>query len=150
MKRIRTVHELPFSPLEVWSVLTDFERYSEWNPLNIWAQGEARRGGRVRMKIVDAGSTSARLLSQAVTLTVVEPPHRLEWVGRIPLLFRGRHFFELTDCAGGTRLLQGEDLSGVIPAFFSDDRLKRQAAAYDATNAALEDRLRELAAQRPS
>ena len=66
---------------------------------------------------------------------------RLEWVGRIPLLFTGRHFFELSPSGGGTDLVHGEDLSGLIPMTFSKGRIERQKAAYQAMNVALADRV---------
>lgn len=141
MKRIRTSHWIPSPPEPVWAVLSDFDRYAEWNPLNLWAQGEARLGARVPMRFVDAGGGKGKIMEQTVTVTACDPPRRLEWVGRIPLLFTGRHFFELEAERGGTRLVHGEDLSGLIPMFFSADRISRQRAAYGAMNRALERRV---------
>ena len=144
VKQIRTRHSIPYPPAQVWAVLTDFRAYAEWNPLNVSADGEARLGARVPMRFVDAGGGKGRIIAQMVTVTAVEPERRLEWVGRIPLLFTGRHFFELRPSDGGTELLHGEDLSGVIPMTFSSARIKRQKAAYEAMNRALEKRVREM------
>lgn len=138
MKHIRTSHWIAAPPDKVWAVLSDFDRYAEWNPLNICARGEARLGARVPMRFVDAGRGSGKIISQTVTVTFCDPPHRLEWMGRIPLLFTGRHFFELVHEDDGTRLSHGEDLSGLIPTFFSAERLARQKAAYEEMNRALE------------
>ena len=138
---IRTSHWIAAPPERVWAVVADFNRYAEWNPLNIWAKGEARAGGRVPMRFVDAGGGKGKVISQTVTVTVCEPPRRLEWVGHIPLLFTGRHFLELTPEAGGTRLAHGEDLSGFMPSLFSAVRLERQRVAYEAMNHALEQRV---------
>jgi uncharacterized protein YndB with AHSA1/START domain len=44
MHAIRTEALIPASPDAVWRVLTDFNRFHEWNPLNIEAHGEARPG----------------------------------------------------------------------------------------------------------
>jgi hypothetical protein len=73
---------------------------------------------------------------------------RLEWVGRIPLLFTGRHFFELSSSGNGTDLVHGEDLSGLIPMTFSQDRIERQKAAYQAMNVALADRVATIVLRR--
>jgi hypothetical protein len=141
VQRIRTSHWIPASPERVWDVLADFDRYGEWNPLNIWAGGEARAGARVPMRFVDAGGGKGKVIAQTVTVTASDPPRRLEWVGRVPLLFRGRHFFELSPERGGTRLIHGEDLSGLIPVLFSASRIERQKGSYEAMNRALERRV---------
>ena len=124
--------------------MADFASYADWNPLNVSADGEAKLGARVRMRFVDAGGGKGKIIAQTVTVTACEPGRRLEWVGRIPVLFTGRHFFELTASGGGTELLHGEDLSGLIPLTFTARRIARQKAAYEAMNAALEDRLRGM------
>jgi hypothetical protein len=144
MKRIRTRQMIPYPPHQVWAVLTDFKTYVAWNPLNVWADGEARLGARVRMCFVDAGGGKGKIIAQTVTITACEPERRLEWVGHVPLLFTGRHFFELTPSDGGTELKHNEDLSGLIPLAFSAARIARQKAAYEAMNEALAERVREM------
>ena len=146
MKYIRTRHRIAFPPARVWAVLTDFRAYAEWNPLNVWADGEARSGARVAMRFVDAGSGNGKVIAQTVTITDCDPERRLEWVGRIPLLFTGRHFFELSPSDGGTELVHGEDLSGLFPMTFSTARLERQKAAYQAMNIALAERVGKTSA----
>lgn len=145
MKRIRTRAWIPYPPEQVWAVLADFGSYSAWNPLNVWADGEARPGARVRMRFVDAGGVRGQTVEQTVTVTACEPPRHLEWVGRIPLLFTGRHFFLLEAESGGTRLSHGEDLSGLVPLSFSAARIARQKAAHEAISRALNDRVPEVA-----
>ena len=144
MKRIRTRHFIPFPPEAVWAVLADFTSYADWNPLNVWAEGEANLGARVAMRFVDAGGGKGKIIAQTVTITECEPGKRLAWVGRIPLLFTGLHFFELGARDDGTELLHGEDLSGLVPLSFSAARLARQEAAYEAMNRALERRVAEM------
>jgi hypothetical protein len=141
MRRIRTHARLPFPPQHVWRVLADFRSYSAWNPLNVWADGEARLGARVAMRFVDAGGGKGKIIAQTVTVTACDRPRCLEWVGQVPILFKGRHFFELELDGTGTRLSHGEDLSGVYPMMFTAERLARQKAAYEALNRALEQRV---------
>lgn len=145
MKRIRTQALTPYPPSQVWAVLADFKSYEAWNPLNVWARGEAQVGARVVMRFVDAGGGKGRMIEQTVTVTECEPGRRLAWVGHIPILFTGRHFLELEATDGGTLLTHGEDLSGLVPLTFSRARIARQKAAYEAMNQALERRLAEVA-----
>lgn len=118
MHRIRTWHLIPSPPAQVWAVLTDFKSYAAWSPLTVSADGEARLGARVAMRFVDAGGGKGKIIAQSVTITACEPERRLECVGHIPLLFTGRHWFELMASGGGTELLHNEDLSGLIPLTF--------------------------------
>ena len=141
MKRIRTTARIAFPPAAVWAVLADLNAYPEWNPLNIWAEGEAGVGARIPMRFVDAGGGKGRIVAQTVTITECEAPRRLAWVGHIPLLFTGRHFFELEEDEGATLLTHGEVLSGLIPLSFSASRIERQRAAYEAMNRALAERV---------
>jgi hypothetical protein len=144
MRIIRTSFLIAAPPSKVWAVLIAFREYSQWNPLNVSAEGEARTGARVLMTFVDAGAGKGKLITQTVTVTRCEPECLLEWVGRIPLLFTGRHRFKLKREGDGTRLLHGEDLSGLLPSLFSSQRLSRQAAAYDQMNEALASRVEQL------
>jgi hypothetical protein len=145
MRIIRTSILIAAPPSKVWAVLIAFDEYPQWNPLNVSAKGEARAGAKVLMTFVDAGGGKGKLITQTVTVTRCEPERSLEWVGRIPLLFTGRHHFELKREGEGTRMLHGEDLSGLLPSIFSTPRLSRQAAAYEQMNAALASRIEQLA-----
>jgi hypothetical protein len=142
MKTIRTEAFIPAPPARVWAVLTDFEAYAEWNPLNIRAGGEARPGGRIRTTFVNPAGKPGATVTQTVTLTTFEPERALAWSGNVPLLFRGRHHFTLTPDGEGTRLLHGEDLSGLIAMTFSDAILAEKFVPwYEAVNRALAERV---------
>ena len=144
MREIVTQALLPFDREAVWAVLADLRLYAEWNPLNVRADGEAIDGALVPMKFVDPGHPG-RILSGRVRMTIVDPPSRLEWVGRVlPPLFTGRHFFILKPHGAGTELVHGERLSGLLPAMWSDDRMAAQRRAYEEMNAALARRLDAL------
>ena len=143
MREIVTQAELPFTRDEVWSVLTDFGAYSDWNPLNVAADGFPAKGARVRMTFIDPGHPG-RTITQNVKITAAEAPARLEWVGTVPLLFRGQHYFELSGSRQVTKMRHGERLSGLLPRFWGHHRLEQQRLAYEAMNDALVKRLRFL------
>lgn len=141
MKSIRTVIFVDAPPDCVWSVLVDFDAYEEWNPLNVRASGRAAPGTRIPMTFRNPARDGATV-RQTVTVTACEPGRRLEWVGRVPLLFRGRHVFELEPEWSGTRVQQGEDMSGLIPLAFTRRTIERRfVPAYEAANRALAARV---------
>ena len=89
-----------------------------------------------------AGST----IDIRVTITECVPGKALAWIGRIPVMFTGRHFFRLAPEGEGTRLEHGEDMSGLIPLTFSRRTMSHAfGPAYEAVNAALADRVAALA-----
>ena len=142
MKTIRTEAFIPATPARVWAVLTDFDAYAEWNPLNVKASGEGRPGGKIRTTFVNPAGGPGATVTQTVTLTTFEPERALAWSGNVPLLFRGRHHFTLAPEGEGTRLLHGEDMSGLIAMTFSDAILAEKFAPYyEAVNRALAERL---------
>ena len=141
MHLIRTEALIPAPPEAVWAILADFDRYAEWNPLNIRASGRAQAGEKVSMTFLNL-SKPGSTIDQTVTLVACEPGRSLAWAGSIPLLFRGRHHFTLTPEGQGTRLLHGEDLGGLIPMTFSKIQIERDfKPAYEAVNRALAARL---------
>ena len=92
------------------------------------------------MAFVDPGH-AGRVMRQVVRITAADPPRKLEWLGRIPVLFSGRHFFELTPSANGTDLEHGELISGLVPALWGKRRIELQRRAYEDFNEALAGRL---------
>ncbi len=124
-------------------MLTDLRAYAEWNPLNVAAEGVAVLGSNVDMKFIDPGRPG-RILKQTVQVTVADAPWKLEWLGRIPFLFSGRHFFRLRSRDDCTEMTHGEMLSGLVPAFWGKDRWELQRLAYEKMNLALGERLAQL------
>lgn len=144
MHRIRTEAVIPAAPDRVWAVLADFDRYAEWNPLNIKARGQAAPGARVPMTFLNPAKAGATV-SQTVTITACEPGRSLAWVGRIPILFTGRHFFHLTAMGAGTHLSHGEDQTGLIAWSFSEAVIAEKfVPIYEACNLALALRVASL------
>jgi hypothetical protein len=141
MHAIRTEALIPATPDVVWRVLTDFDRFHEWNSLNIKARGEARLGARVPMIFLNPAKTGATV-AMTVRITRFDPPHALEWLGHIPIIFKGRHIFQLTPEGAGTRLLHGEDQSGLIAMGNSAEVIRTKfVPAYEAMNEALAARI---------
>lgn len=146
MPHIQTEALIPAPPAKVWAVLADFERYGDWNPLNLSAHGEAKPGAKVQMVFLDLSRPgSGATIRQTVTIAAAEPGRELAWAGHVPLLFKGRHGFLLTAKDGGTHVLHTEALSGLIPAGWSEARIARDFTPhYEAVNRALAARVAAL------
>src|SRR5947207_13081726 len=75
--RIATHTHLAHSPEQVWTVLSDLRRYSEWNPLNVAADGEAQTNALVAMAFIDPGHEGL-VMRQEVRITAADPPSKQE------------------------------------------------------------------------
>ena len=119
--RVETKKTINAKPEQVWAVLTDLDKWSEWNPHIFQAQGIPAVGEKLRLNMWQGApeASAAKNKTQKFSPTVVASVENQEfaWVGRllgIPGLFTGRHSYELTEVAGGTELTHSEDFSGLL------------------------------------
>ncbi|MBP5867130.1 SRPBCC domain-containing protein [Streptomyces scabiei] len=117
MRRISSAVHIHSTVDQVWSVLTDFERFHEWNPFLVEASGRAEPGARLtlRFRLPDGG----REMVFTPTVLESEPGRLLRWRGRfgVPGVFDGVHSFELIAREGGTDVVQTERFSGLLVPF---------------------------------
>lgn len=110
-KEIRTEIEIDAPPDRVWTVLTDFERFPDWNPFVTRVEGDPRVGETLKIEVQLPGS---RRLNFTPIVLRAEPGRELTWVGTMPLgAFRGEHFHRI-EAAGDSRIrfVHGEHFSG--------------------------------------
>lgn len=114
----QTTFPVDASAGRVWEVLTDFDRWAEWNPSVPSIAGEPREGSTVALTLAMPGRPSAKVKA---TLTEVVPERRLIWDGSVgpKWLFAGHREFLIDPQPGGTvDLTHVEDVSGVLfPVF---------------------------------
>jgi hypothetical protein len=136
---LRTEIEIAASPSRVWEILTDFPAYPSWNPFIGVVSGRLAVGARLKLEVAPAAGRSMTLKARVET---VEPEAHLAWrVSHMPIpgLLEGVHFFKLTPTERGTRLVQGEDFSGLLVKS-TGSSLTAIARAFVAMNEALRTR----------
>jgi hypothetical protein len=113
VKTIETSVTIDAPPAVVWSVITDFAAYREWNPFITAMEGEAVVGARLRGTFQLAGRRSHTLRP---VVTIVEPLVRLTWRGHLvmPGLLDGEHTLALRARGEQTELLHTEHFGGVL------------------------------------
>ena len=147
MKTVLATVDIDAPPAVVWTVLTDLDRYAEWNPFVVRAAGDVAVGARLRVRITPEGG---RATTFRPVVTAVEPERRFAWSGRlwgVPRLFDGTHRFELGRTATGTHLVQAEDFRGLLLPLLSRSLDAGTRAGFEAMNAALARRAEQLAAR---
>ena len=148
MKTIETEIIIQATAERVWSILTDFGKYPQWNPFIREASGEAVRGARLRIQIHPPDGTPMvfRPIVQEAT-----PGRELRWLGRlfVPRLFDGEHVFRIDAAeAGGVRFRQSESFRGILVPVFPSSVYTNTRRGFEAMNRALEERLENAREER--
>ena len=140
---IDTSIEIAAPPSRVWSVLTDFAAYPQWNPFIIRIAGVPEVGSRLVVTIQPPGRKA--MMFRPVVL-VAMPEAELRWRGRLlmPGLFDGEHVFRLSPIGGGCRLDHGEVFSGLLSRLLSGT-LPATRHGFVAMNEALKARVERIA-----
>ena len=133
MKRIETQIDVRAEAHTVWSVLTDFPRYGEWNPFIPAIEGEAREGARLRVRVTPPGGVAATVRPR---ILCCRPGRELCWVGRVflPGLLDGTHQFRIAATGSGVRFYQCESFSGLGATLLGKDQLACIEAGFTAMN----------------
>jgi hypothetical protein len=124
----------------VWSVLTDFASYPDWNPLVRELNGKPKVGKRVTILSQPPG---ARGIAFAPLVLVWSPPTELRWRSTLisRRLFSGEHGFRLEPMdAERVRFVQDEMLTGVLVPLYSRVRLPATRIGFEEMNQRLRDR----------
>lgn len=93
MKENRNEIVIDATENQVWDVLTDLEKYAEWNPLLYRGKGKVELGETV---VVDA-KTATKDMNFVCKVITVDPLKEFAWKFHVihPILFRGVHSFQI-------------------------------------------------------
>jgi hypothetical protein len=121
----------------IWSLLTDFDRYSEWNPYITRASGTPRVGAELDLHLEPAGEAVED--HTAKVLIVRGPRRKIEWESRlvapVPGVLDHEQIFRVlpTDDPGRWRIVSEARFEGLLAPFADLDGeregLERMVAA---------------------
>ncbi|MFC6939883.1 SRPBCC domain-containing protein [Salinirubellus sp. GCM10025818] len=147
MSDIRTSIEIDAPAGTVWSVLTDFGAYPEWNPYTR-IEGEAQVGERLR---VSPGPEAGRSPTFRPRVLVADG-REIRWLGHLltPGLFDGEHSFVVEEIdQGRSKLTQSETFSGILVGPIMRFVGEQTEANFRGVNEALKARAESLTADDP-
>jgi demethylmenaquinone methyltransferase/2-methoxy-6-polyprenyl-1,4-benzoquinol methylase len=128
--------EIEAPPERVWSVLTDFADYPDWNPFMFSVEGRPEVGQRLQITMQRPGGSVMRFGARVL---VADPPRELVWVGEgstahWPGLLRGERRVAIEPLAGGQSLLRMRTtFTGLLsPLMVWLDRYRPAFAAMEA------------------
>ena len=114
----------------VWNVLTEFEGYDTWNPYITQADGTARRGAEIDLRIEPHGEPAAQVECDVVTVKHLRELHWRCSDYSMPGLLDRKHVFRLlpTDGSGErVRLVYEGRWEGILVPF---TELRSRKAGY--------------------
>lgn len=119
MKIIRTKIEINASADQVWQVLTDIDKYPEWNPFIKKISGNLHPGERLKVIIHPPGKKES--VFKPVVLKV-DKNREFCWLGHLffPGIFDGEHRFQIESISDSSVLFHhNEHFSGIlVPVFW--------------------------------
>lgn len=137
MKEYHTSIEINAPVEKVWSVLTDFLFYPEWNPVVGKLEGLMQEGEKISTYIIPLAKTYFPvLLSYKINQELV-------WKGvqGANFLLAGKHYYKLEKLwDGSTRLFHGEYFSGLFSFFIQPELLNKMENAFILHNQLLKQR----------
>ena len=110
MKNIQTDIIIKNDVRKVWEILTDFKKYPLWNPFLI----KVEQTSKDRLKI-EACLSYKNIMKFSSKIIVLTSPSELRWIGGVPWIFQGEHYFSLKPLScSETHLIHGENFSGSL------------------------------------
>ena len=111
MKEIVTEIEIAAAPSRVWKVLTNFEKYSDWNPFMTKVSGRAVEGEELEVTFPNPQGGTMVI---SPTILKVEDEKELRWLGRTEDdTFNGEHSFIVKPGdPGKVRFIHSEKFTG--------------------------------------
>lgn len=140
MYKLLTEIEIEASPARIWSILTDFEGYPDWNPFIRRVSGTPAAGARISVTVRPPGGRPISF--RPVVLRCVDN-RELSWRGRLPVpgLLAGERVFRIEPLAPGhSRFVHAEYFSGILAVALKWRFEGRVRAGFLEMNQALKSR----------
>ena len=128
--------EIDGTPKTVWSILSDTDAYSSWNPFMTELTGDLVVGSKLEVRIAPP---DARPMTFKPTVLAVKPERELRWLGRfiVPGLIDGEHSLRIESLEGErSRFIQTERFSGLLVRQLKS-MLGKTERGFEQMNAAL-------------
>ena len=134
---IQTSIDIAADAGRLWQLVTDFERYAEWNPMLADVHAHLEPEAQVRFKVLREGASPLKLRARIVELV---PTERLAWRGGTNALISGEHYFRIERLdSNRCRFHHGEHFKGILLPLFRP-MLKNASALYESMNKELKVR----------
>lgn len=123
MREIRTEIEISAPPAKVWSILIDFDKWTEWSPIIKQASGAASLGSKLSITMCGKeGKDGEAGPKYEPVITIFDIPKNFRWRATMVagFIMTNGKVFELEKISSGTRVVHIETFSGMmVPLIWS-------------------------------
>ena len=140
MKSIHTEIEINAPVNTVWTILMDFEKYSEWNPFIKSIEGKGEAGASLKVLLAQPDSKPMTVKPKCQTVAVNQ---EFRWRGHMLFkgIFDGEHIFKMKEIEGGkTKFVQCENFDGILLPMFWKMLNTKTIKGFEMMNRALKER----------
>ena len=139
MKTLQTEIVINAPAEKVWSILTDFEKFPQWNPFILKVEGTAKVNSRLRVELKNGNGVSVF----KPNVLVAEKNKAFEWLGSLPIpgLFNGQHYFRIeTLSQTQVKFVHGEEFTGLLAGLIMSQIGEQTRNGFIDMNKALKER----------
>jgi hypothetical protein len=122
---------------KVWQVLTDTDKYSEWNPTMKLLEGKMKVGNTLKYEFTQDEDNKSEI---PVMVKQIIPNELLNQGGGIPMVLTYNHRYVLEPTDNGTKVIIQEDYKGIYVPFWNP---KPVELAYQKLNKALKKKVEQ-------
>jgi len=139
MKNLQTEIIINAAADKVWSILTDFEKFPEWNPFVVKLEGKPEVSTRLRAELKNGKGVSVF----KPKVLVADKNKAFEWLGSLPVpgIFNGHHYFRIEPLNNGQiKFIHGEEFSGLLAGLIMRKIGEQTRLGFIGMNKALKER----------
>lgn len=142
MKTIETEIQINAKPQQIWEILTDLDKYREWNPFIKSIKGEIIEGKKLEVLI---SPPNTKEMTFKPTVLSAKTNSEFRWLGHFlfPGIFDGEHIFTIEGNENGSLLVQKEIFKGLLVPIVWSNMKKNTKTGFELMNKALKQRAEE-------
>jgi hypothetical protein len=140
MHQIKTEIEIESTPEHVWSILSNFLEYPQWNPFIRSVQGSVEKGQQLTISVQ---LRRERTVTARPTVLTAKPNQELRWIAHyfLPGVFDSEHYFQILPLSPDrVKFVHGEKWLGVLIRFAKSTLDRDIKSGFMAMNQALKAR----------
>ena len=144
-KELASSIDIDGSQEEIWSVLTNFASFPNWNPFMRWIKGDLKKGAKLEVRIQPSGTRGTTFKP---TILKVDPQKELRWIGHLWIqgLFDGEHILRIVPIGKNkARFEQIEIFTGLFVRLLSGSLDRDTLRGFKEMNKALKEQVEKKA-----
>jgi hypothetical protein len=139
---IETEIEIAAPPLEVWKTLQDIDAWQNWSPIIVKSSGKWAEGEKLDITMCGEKGKDGEVGPRYEPVIIkIEESKYFHWRAHMlaGFIFTNDKIFELTETAGGTKLVHKELFNGMLAPIFCGQMEAHVPEMLDSMNKALKE-----------